>query len=724
VTWRPGSGTPATPIYLNEIPFDPAQTIQSIFDVGQIEVLRGPQGTTRGAPSISGAVTITTRHPDLEEFGGYVQGLYGTADHWDGQGAVNFPLIKDMLAIRVAGNFEDSEDNRVYSLHNAAKPFRRDHTERITALFKPIDTLSFEAMYQHKRQSEQFYSQVVGSGSPGSVSAGIPPNFNGPALTDRDRKSVEDLPSITPDYFDLLTASANWDVLGQQLSYNYGRQISHAPPTFNAQDPGDFLPGYEPQQTVRNGRQPFFQTQEFRLASIHDPARFFDYDVGYFQKHSGGPIEVDIPVFLSGAFGAPGTLPGVVTAPNSRYVLKAHTDIDLGQVYDSVYGNLQLHLWDNTELSGGVAHIRDRIPVNLTVTTDAAYSVAVPLSLLQGLPCPGIPGVIVLPLVNSIYPGYCDAAVPAGSGNSVETHNDKYSKTIYDVSLSHKFSDNVLAYATTGTSYRSGLPAIANTGLPPGFLTPLPETATSYEVGAKTTWGRRLRINADIFQINYDNQLTAFEGIQYFNSVANTVNATSIAFYRNVDARVRGAELEIAAEPIDRLSLGANFSYAPIKSRGGAVPCNDPTRPITATNRIDECASASGQALNQSAPLQATIDGSYTVPVGSLGGLGPLDGYFRFNLNHQGNNPNYGNILSTQAYEIVDLFAGLTGNKDGWELGVYAKNVFDKQVELSRVPILNTIYPNYTSAQTGYFAVRVSAPREIGASVRYAFGSR
>lgn len=54
VTWRPGSGTAATPIYINEVPFDPGNTIVSLFDIGQIEVLRGPQGTSRGAPSISG----------------------------------------------------------------------------------------------------------------------------------------------------------------------------------------------------------------------------------------------------------------------------------------------------------------------------------------------------------------------------------------------------------------------------------------------------------------------------------------------------------------------------------------------------------------------------------------------------------------------------------------------------------------------------------------------
>ena len=46
VTWQPGSGTPATPIYFNEVPFNPGDTISTLFDVGQIEVQRGPQGTT------------------------------------------------------------------------------------------------------------------------------------------------------------------------------------------------------------------------------------------------------------------------------------------------------------------------------------------------------------------------------------------------------------------------------------------------------------------------------------------------------------------------------------------------------------------------------------------------------------------------------------------------------------------------------------------------------
>ena len=128
VTWQPGSGTPATPIYLNEVPFDPANVITSLYDVGQIEVLRGPQGTSRGAPSISGAVTISTRKPDLEEFGGYAQALYGSGDHRDAQGAINLPIIKGMLAVRLAANVENSDGNRIYSVNSAIQPLFRDRS--------------------------------------------------------------------------------------------------------------------------------------------------------------------------------------------------------------------------------------------------------------------------------------------------------------------------------------------------------------------------------------------------------------------------------------------------------------------------------------------------------------------------------------------------------------------------------------------------------------------
>ena len=128
--------------------------------------------------------------------------------------------------------------------------------------------------------------------------------------------------------------------------------------------------------------------------------------------------------------------------------------------------------------------------------------------------------------------------------------------------------------------------------------------------------------------------------------------------------------------------------------------------------------------LNQDAPFNATVNGAYTVPLGSL------EGYFRFNLSIKGNNPNFGNFPTagvfrpTPSYAILDLYAGITGQENVWELGFFAKNVTNKQVELSRTATLNNIYSPYAVAPSGYNTVRTSLPRELGVSLRYSFGSR
>jgi iron complex outermembrane recepter protein len=745
VAWKPGSGTPATPIFYNEVAFDPANTIVSLYDVSQIEVLKGPQGTTRGAPSISGAVTITTTKPNLTEFGGYVQGFYGTAKHWDVQAAVNLPIIKDVLALRLATNIENSEGNRIYSVNSAIKPKLNDRNFRATLLAKPTDTLTLQAMFQARRSDRLNYDQVVGTGSPGAAAGplaglglqlgAIPANFNGPALTFERRASVQDLPNQANDRVNLLTVNASWEVLGQQLTYNFGRQITKSKPSFNSADPLNMLPGYEPFSSPSNLRSSF-RTHEIRLSSGSDSGLPFEYDLGWYSKRSDGVINFAARTLLSGAFGSPTALPGTVRTPNEKYVLNSSTNIAIGQSFESFYGNARVNLGEATELSGGVAFLKDRVPVRLDITTFAATSVGAPLDLIKfNFPaqfrplitsCEALAGFGVLGLVTSTtYPGVCDSPVPAGIGNSTQINNDSYKATIYNFALSHKFTDDVMVFAKTGSSFRTGLPAINNTGLPANLVTPGGESAKTYELGIKTSWGRRLRLNATIFQIDYDGQLTAFEGINYWNTVSSRIAQTSIAFYRNVNSRVRGFEFELDARPTDQLSLAAKLSYNSIKSRGGSVPCNDPAKPaISATNPINFCNSPVGQVLNQNAPFSATVNADYTMP------LGPVEGYIGFNLSYQGNNPNFGNFATggafkpTPSYAVVDLYAGVTGGEGAWKLGFYAKNLFNKQAELARIATLNNVYGPYAVAPSGYDVVRASAPREVGVTLRYAFGSR
>lgn len=63
--------SPTVAFYLNEAPIDANFLLQSMFDVGQIEVLRGPQGTLRGRSAPSGAITVTTHKAELGDFAGY-----------------------------------------------------------------------------------------------------------------------------------------------------------------------------------------------------------------------------------------------------------------------------------------------------------------------------------------------------------------------------------------------------------------------------------------------------------------------------------------------------------------------------------------------------------------------------------------------------------------------------------------------------------------------------
>src|SRR3546814_6255970 len=85
----------------------------SMFDVGQIEVLRGPQGTLRGRASPSGSITVTTQKPDLYESGGYADLTRTNLDALNVNGAFNLPIIPEKLAIRIAGIDDRNEAGEI-----------------------------------------------------------------------------------------------------------------------------------------------------------------------------------------------------------------------------------------------------------------------------------------------------------------------------------------------------------------------------------------------------------------------------------------------------------------------------------------------------------------------------------------------------------------------------------------------------------------------------------
>jgi outer membrane receptor protein involved in Fe transport len=96
-----------------------------LWDIEQIEVLRGPQSTERGPNSVGGAVVIRTADPTFHHTG-RARALYGSYDTVQVAAAQGGPLVDDILAYRLAADYlgssgylEDAAGRDDYGEHRA-----------------------------------------------------------------------------------------------------------------------------------------------------------------------------------------------------------------------------------------------------------------------------------------------------------------------------------------------------------------------------------------------------------------------------------------------------------------------------------------------------------------------------------------------------------------------------------------------------------------------------
>lgn len=113
------------------------------YDLQNIQVLKGPQGTLFGRNSTGGAVLFEPKRPG-SEFDGYVKGEFGNYGNHGLEGALNFPL-SDSLMIRVAGKANDRDGFTQNITTNQDEDDRHYWTGRFSLLFSPTD--SFENIF-------------------------------------------------------------------------------------------------------------------------------------------------------------------------------------------------------------------------------------------------------------------------------------------------------------------------------------------------------------------------------------------------------------------------------------------------------------------------------------------------------------------------------------------------------------------------------------------------
>jgi iron complex outermembrane receptor protein len=79
----------------------PAIQLGQLFDTEEITVLRGPQGSVNGRNATAGAIMINSVLPD-GELDASASFTWGNYDNLQGEGALAFPLIEDLLSARMA----------------------------------------------------------------------------------------------------------------------------------------------------------------------------------------------------------------------------------------------------------------------------------------------------------------------------------------------------------------------------------------------------------------------------------------------------------------------------------------------------------------------------------------------------------------------------------------------------------------------------------------------
>lgn len=145
---------PRVGVYLDGIYMGQAQVLrQPLFDIEQVEFLRGPQGHLFGRNTVAGAVNIITRAP-TKELEGSIRSVVGSNGTYEGYATVSGPVSESVLGkISFASETRDGFIKNIYD-GNKLDDLGRS-TVRGQLVLMPTDQLnvSFSADYSHAKQN-------------------------------------------------------------------------------------------------------------------------------------------------------------------------------------------------------------------------------------------------------------------------------------------------------------------------------------------------------------------------------------------------------------------------------------------------------------------------------------------------------------------------------------------------------------------------------------------
>ncbi|MCW1382775.1 TonB-dependent receptor [Novosphingobium sp. KCTC 2891] len=416
--------------------------LQDAFDIAQIEVLRGPQGTLFGANTIGGVINITRSKPTMEP-GMKAEFTYGRWNTWAAKGIANY------------GDGE-TWGVKAWYFHNQTDGFYHNATRNVSAgwskgdsygasmLFKPAGS-GFDAQFSIENVVQDFDPVVSNIVKTGEAFCGAEPAIECNRNTSSDLYTTFGSAANSRYNAPNGTLEMNLDLDAVKLSSITGWRHSKETQT---QD----FDGSSSDLYYVDRRQHYTQfSQELRAAGkLMDG---FDYVVGGYYFKSNYDLTQYTRVF-GNAFAA-----STVIRPTGVYDADAQHVEGRTESY-AFFGDFNWSIVDKVRLSFGGRWSHD----NKQLTNQF---------LVSG---------------------------PVGSGDA------SFSKFTPKVGIDYRPNSDMMVYASWSRGYRSGgfspRAATAATASTP-FQ---PETVDAYEIGAKfAAFDRKLEVNLAGYVSDYKN---------------------------------------------------------------------------------------------------------------------------------------------------------------------------------------------------------------------------
>lgn len=679
----------------------------AFFDLENVQVLKGPQGTLFGRNTTGGAVLITPKRPS-EELEGYLEGSAGNYDMYRTQGVLNIPA-SDRVRLR----FGFDQQKRDGYLNNITDVGPSDFADvdyiagRASMVIDITDALS--------NYTIGTYSDSNTNGQPSTLIAcdtAVPPKaiLGGLYVPDCKAQLARQEAAGQTDFYDVannlpfsglkieqwqIINHTDWEIADDLLLRNI---MSYANlQTKNAAD----LFGLDFPQP--NGSQ-----RIFGMAGIRPGLDTTNQNSMVEELQLQGSSFDDTLTWQGGLYYEKSEPDGDTGAQNAGQIFcdtgTLNTDDSNAFRCDSAFAlsNVAYSL-EGVKYDNRAIYTQATYDINeqLSVTGGARYTwdetEGSSKSIVYGFDSDG-----VLEAPDSV------------SDRPLVTMKQESDKPTWVTDISYKPLPDVLMYAKYSRGYRQGGVNPAGQHPAPGFDQNVridvhgPERVDTYELGTKTSFEGRLPgiFNVAVFYNDFRDQ-------QLQNGIFTTTGNGSTAIVNAGKSRIWGVEVESTVIPTDRLQFSLAYTYLNTE----VLELDDVSGLIRSTGALAASLSTSeGEELPYSPKNQAVASAQYLLPVPAEYGDVTLGATYVYNSEQlavsETASPDYFELDSYQLVNFNVNWERIGGS--AFDASLFVTNAFDEEYQVYLAGLWSAA--GFESAMTGM-------PRMFGARVRYRFGA-